>query len=212
MVSIEKYKQYRRIYPKLRLSYSLFRVWLRANSSADYDYVWRYLSEMPYISTEAQTRGKLIHKYIEGIDIQKQIHDIVRDQNYIVDYKSGSLSGYEKQLNYYAWLLKKANFNELGYFKEKKIEVDCGNFIASGIPDLLCLHDGTATNGLLVGVKSKVDANNNIIGVEISKTMDYELNQKWIEDWEFYLDELNNDLTLKIQEGEFDDWLIANSF
>ncbi len=216
MVSLNKYKNQRRIYPKLRISWSLYKAWVRG----DYLRVWQYLTETEHYKTAAMTKGKQTHEYIEDKGLPNKVQKIISDkESWIIDYKTGSLSGYEKQLNFYCWLVKnkleqyedtlkkKKKLHEI--YIEKKIEFSEKEFIVVGIPDVLVIRKENILPkcGLLVQIEPDYDKNNEIVSIKVKKTAQYELSEKWLEDWEMILDTMYQDIMLQIEEGHLDDFI-----
>ena len=60
------FKEYRRIYPKLRLSWSLYKLWV----SKDWIQVWNYLIGNEEVETEKQQLGSKVHDFIETTGCQ----------------------------------------------------------------------------------------------------------------------------------------------
>lgn len=119
---------FRRLYPKIRLSWSVVNKYLRGDIQGIKDYI----IEKDF-SNEAMHRGKLLHEALEmwmpklelklGKDpIQEYRFELetpqyiftgvidYMDSKVLVDWKTGSINGYAKQLNLYNWALK-----ELGH-------------------------------------------------------------------------------------------------
>lgn len=178
-MNLEKYKEYRRIYPKIRSSWTLYKLWVRK----DWIAIWQYLTETKLIGTKKQVDGQTIHIWIEdngwqsvnGIARylpsknykQEKVIEIERD-NYIIvarpdlynsklvlDWKSGKSSGYEQQLQLYMWVIG-----------EK------------------------CTRGLLAEIKKEGDP---IKSVSLVRVKEYE-RSKYASDWEYRLEEMINDI------------------
>lgn len=200
----EKYKQYKRIFPKLKLSYTLYKLWLRK----DYSAIWNYLTGLgeAYTST-AMDNGKDVHKYLEEHSILPAVRELIgKTKKYkkewkiekemdlyklvgildlstpkiIIDYKSGkSQSGYDRQLSFYAYL----------------------TFLATGkIPE----------HGAIVYVEGYKDDNLDIVEVEVIKTSMYEINEKKVFEWEEVLYEIYNEINYEIKKGSLDKFLKLN--
>lgn len=217
--SDEKYKEYRRVYPVLRISYSLYKYWIVNN----WYEVWNYLAGFQYYKSAPMTLGSEVHEWIEkngvpewldsmvdgeevliedklvlGIDIEnpnKKLTDFekkldyaisgipdVRTNNYIVDWKVGGISGYEKQLNLYSWLAKKL------YGVDK------------------------CNRNIVIGIEPIFDEKGQIKTVRKRKTHEYEVNDKWLNEWEYVFDEMANSIKKGIAEGEFDDFISNHYF
>jgi hypothetical protein len=191
----------RRIDPKLRLSYSLYKLWLKS----DWYGIWEYLTETSRISNESQAKGKLVHTWLEEHGLPKKLQDITGKfkGNIILDYKTGSLSGYTDQLNFYAWL--KSNVGNLEEGKEIKMEVEYEDYVAVGIMDYFIPGNGQS-HAILAQVKP-VYNEEKIQEIIVSKTACYHVTQKWLKPWELILDEVANSIKYRIHEGDLDNFM-----
>ena len=130
-MNLEKYKQYRRIYPKLRLSWSMFGNKKMTNR-------FDYLLGRNKFTNEATERGQKIHVEMEMLGLDEAVFENVKYErleekfelqltdritfvfipdvitgDIIADYKTGksiSSSTYVKQLRYYNACLKSLNY------------------------------------------------------------------------------------------------------
>ena len=182
----KKYQEYRRIYPKLRLSWSLYKAWVKK----DWQEVWSYLTGQQQSKSEYQIKGTTVHKWIEdngwkkinGISKylkqksykQEKIIEKERDHyiivsrpdlynnKVVVDWKTGKSSGYEQQLQLYMWVIG-----------EKCV------------------------TGLLAEVKAKWK-DEKIEEVDLYRVKQYE-KSVYACDWEMRMDEMANDIELHIK-------------
>lgn len=211
--SLEKYKQFRRIYPKPRLSYSLWRYWIKN----DWVNVWAYLCDFGGPGNPKQQTGKRVHECIEKNGAPKELikkipsleYEVVRDietkleieaKDYfvvgkpdefflyrthgakfndlvIIDYKHGAVKGYEKQLNLYAWLIQQTFRSEFA-----------------------------SMTGYIIEIKSKWN-NGEIAELSIGRTKQYQLQQKWMNEWELIFEEMVQSILLSIEMGYLDKFL-----
>jgi len=136
-MDFSKYKKFRRIYPKLRLSWTLYLLYIRR----DWVGIWNYLIGSYSPGTKSQNIGIETHEWIKkkgykkilGIDRLlpifelkestpvKQEKKIIKDYDYysivsipdlytekiVVDWKSGKMNGYEQQMQLYMWMIGK---------------------------------------------------------------------------------------------------------
>ncbi len=134
-MDFSKYKNFRRIYPKLRLSWSLYLLYARN----DWGGIWGYLTDQYKPATDKQNMGSMAHEWIKkkgykkiiGIErivpiiglvdvkrvsqekkIIKELEDCsivsVPDLNtkrVVVDWKTGKMTGYEQQMQLYMWMI-----------------------------------------------------------------------------------------------------------
>jgi hypothetical protein len=185
-------KAFRRLYPKIRISWSLYKLWISNNWIG----VWDYLTDAHIASTEAQDTGSEIHKRIadSGIKLVKgiekyvvdsdtvlyehkvildrgqyeivgQIDCVVPDSHLVIDWKSGKLNGYEKQLQFYMWLMGE-----------------------------------DYTHGLLAKVLDKEGV------IKLGKTMMYE-RSKFCDDWEMMMDTIYQSICYQIEKGQLSKYL-----
>lgn len=216
----EKYKEFRRIYPVPRLSYSLYKYWIVNN----WYEVWNYLAGYQYYKSAPMTLGSEVHDWIKehgvpewlaemvdneklhieqkmtwGIDIDNPskvlrpeekeigycvvtIPDVRSEFTYIVDWKAGGISGYEKQLSQYSWIGQKVHGKD------------------------------TYKRNIVIGIEPIRDENGEIKYVRKTKSHEYETNQKWINEWDFVFEEMNNSIRKAIADGEFDEFLKYHYF
>ncbi len=131
----EKYKPFYRLYPRLRLSWSLYLLYTRNN----WDGIWAYLTGQQRAATDKQSMGTLVHEWIKdngyrkilgverilpviGLEKRKRVYqerkltrelddcDIVavpdlNTKTLVVDWKTGKMTGYEQQMQLYMWML-----------------------------------------------------------------------------------------------------------
>lgn len=216
----EKYKEFRRVYPVPRLSYSLYKYWIKNN----WYEVWNYLANFQYYKSTPMTMGSELHDWIKdngcpewlhemvdnekihveqkltfGIDIDNPekvltedekklgycvviVPDIRTEFTYIVDWKFGGISGYEKQLSQYSWISRKL------FGKEKY------------------------TRNMVVGIEPIRNAEGFIEAVRKIKSHEYEVNNRMVNEWDLIFDEMNNSIRRGLDDGDFDEFLKYNYF
>lgn len=194
-MKIERYKAFDRIYPKLRLSPSLYKVWIKN----DWAGVWAYLTRTERRSNKAMNTGRLGHSYMElnppaelvkivgegeGSNEQKIVADrgayyivgqldrLVND--YVIDYKFGGRNGYEDQLQLYMDLAD----------KKRALLVQCAP-----------IWDGP-----------------NVVGAKILHVHEYRRNKKRIEYLRLAFDEMANTINYQINAGYLEDYIRANLY
>lgn len=130
-----KYKDFPRLYPKLRLSWSLYLLYTRN----DWDGIWSYLTGIYRPATEKQNTGTLVHEWIkkrgyksilgierivpvvglEGVKRVFQERKLIKEledcnivsvpdlhtSKLVVDWKTGKMTGYEQQMQLYMWMI-----------------------------------------------------------------------------------------------------------
>jgi hypothetical protein len=185
---------YRRIYPKLRLSWSLYQKFVHKDLMGVFD----YLTDKQYERTGAILRGTDIHKKIELEGIKKvagleKLIDVSLDykvedkivlerekyqivcqpdlynEELVIDWKSGLTGGYEQQLQLYMWAIG-----------EK------------------CL------TGYLVPVGE------NEKGVFVKRGVKQYARSKYASDWEYKFDTIAQEITGLIQKGFLERYLLEN--
>jgi hypothetical protein len=137
----EPYKQYRRLYPKIRIAYTLYTAYVRK----DWDAVAAYLTEMGMFRSDAMETGIVVHDFLEQNEVQpkilrtinrwsekrepvyKEIKIELDQDNYmlvakpdlligefIVEYKTGTtkLEYYKRQLEFYKYVLAKSGMTD----------------------------------------------------------------------------------------------------
>jgi len=205
-MDLSRFKNYRRLYPRIRLSWSLYKNWARG----DYINVWKYLLGMETVKSDALQKGKVVHQYIEETNIPSKVKYILGDSfinndisqekkievnmngyvvvgvidllisDYVVDWKTGSLNGYASQLKLYSWLVKKA----LG----RKIN-----------------------HGLLVQIIPEWNTENwseesKVKSIEVGRTSLYVINQE-LDVWGIRFEAMYDDILFNINEGYLDDFV-----
>jgi hypothetical protein len=180
-MNLEKYKEYRRIYPKIRSSWSLYKLWVKKDWLA----VWQYLTDIKTAGTQKQVDGQIVHTWIEDngwqsvdgiakyltkkrykqektIEIERESHIIVArpdlyDSSLVLDWKTGHSNGYEQQLQLYMWTI-----------------------------------GDKCNKGLLAEIDS-IWEGESIKGVVLKRVKEYE-RSKYASDWEYRLEEMANDI------------------
>jgi len=180
------YEEYRRLYPKLRLSWSLYKLWVKK----DWRAVWDYLIGAHQQGNDDQVEGSRIHKWIEDhgwqsvdgiakylphkkykqekvIEIDKGDYIIVArpdlyNKYLVIDWKTGRSSGYEQQLQLYMWAIgEKCNTGMLAEIKTSYAKGEMGG---------------------------------KIVGVNLIRVKQYE-KSKYASDWEYRFDEMYSDIS-----------------
>lgn len=133
----EPYKQYRRLYPKIRIAYTLYTAYVRK----DWDSIAAYLTETGIYQSDAMRLGITVHDFMEQQEVMPKIMRTVNrwsdkrepvykeikielDQEnfmlvakpdllvgeFIVEYKTGNtkLENYKRQLEFYKYVLAKS--------------------------------------------------------------------------------------------------------
>ncbi|MEB3189037.1 MAG: hypothetical protein VKL42_01675 [Snowella sp.] len=133
---LSKYEKYKRIFPEIRVSWSLYKLYAQKN----WPEIWDYLIGAPQESTMQQSLGNLTHEWIEkngwdaiqglerlGLSSLKGLEQEVKlekrpaikngqryvivgkpdlfNDDLVIDWKSGKMTGYEQQLQLYMWML-----------------------------------------------------------------------------------------------------------
>ena len=192
---------FRRIKPKIRVSYSLYKAWVNNNWGEIFD----YLTETSHFKSNAVVKGKQVHEWLEKNGLPDKLQKIVNeiDGYKIIDYKTGNLNGYASQVNCYAWLSKmlKPKIET----RELKLEVEFDDFVAVGVIDHFIpgAKKGTA---ILAQVQPIIEREE-IKEVIVTKTMAYEISDKWLMDWELIFEEVANSINFQIHQGKLDDYL-----
>jgi hypothetical protein len=117
----------RRLFPKIRLSWSAYRSWKKG----DIDSLKNYYLEVKEEPNEYMIRGSRIHKQMEFLGIPEEVKKLSKSEKFetekyfeievgesllvgyidvlgediIVDYKTGGMSGYTDQMNLYNWAM-----------------------------------------------------------------------------------------------------------
>jgi len=219
-ITEEKYKEFRRIYPVPRLSWSLYKYWIQNN----WYEVWNYLAGFQYYKSDPMELGSQGHKWLEehgipnwmldmvdnekvhieqkltwGIDIDNPskvlkeeekkldwsfvgIPDVRSEFTYILDYKFGGISGYEKELSMFTWVSRKL----YGEDKYKR--------------------------NIVIGLRPLFDEKGNLVNVRKAKSHEYEVNEVMVKEWDLVLDEMNNSIRSGLLNGEFDEFLDSHYF
>ena len=187
---------YRRMYPKLRLSWSLYQKFMHKDIMGIFD----YLTEKPRESSQVMSEGSRIHKRIELEGIGKvagleklidvsapyQVESKIvleRDKYQIVcqpdlynaelvlDWKTGITSGYEQQLQLYMWAI-----------------------------GAKCL------NGYLVPIREKDGI------VVVKRGIKQYQRSKWAQDWEYKFEDMANDIQTMLRGGFLEKYLSGKYF
>jgi len=83
---LANYKKFRRLYPRLRFSWSLFYKYLRN----DWLGIWQYLTNTEVAPTKAMVKGKFIHEILEKLPMEKTIQEYLAIE--VLDFvKEGKL-------------------------------------------------------------------------------------------------------------------------
>lgn len=127
-MKIERYRCFDRLFPRVRASYSLYHNWIKN----DWESVFRYITRTEMRSTKAMETGKKGHSFLElypPAEIRKIVGEgrgesekfiiVKRDDydlvgvvdwlinDYVVDYKFGSIKGYDMQVQNYMFMTGK---------------------------------------------------------------------------------------------------------
>ena len=193
---------FRRIDPKIRVSYSLYKNW----ASNNWGEIWAYLTETSHFKGEAVIKGKQVHEWLEKHGMPKGLKEITdKIEGYkIIDYKTGNLNGYVDQVNSYGWLVKMLRPDK--ETRELKLEVEFEDFIAVGVIDHFIPSESKKGTAILAQVQPIIE-NGEIKEVIVTKTMAYQIVPSWLKDWELIYDEVANSVKYQIHQGKLDDYL-----
>ena len=125
-----EFKQFRRLYPKIRISPSLLMLY-KKNNNRDWTPIFDYLTGQEIIPTQAMIRGRELHEQMEVAGVPEQLRDFfgceeweyekfithemndfifsgiidaighTKDEYTIIDWKTGGMQGYGIQLQFY---------------------------------------------------------------------------------------------------------------
>jgi hypothetical protein len=216
MMNLQKYTKYEqlnggksRLFPKLRVSHSLYRYWYGNR----WDDIWTYLLRLPVISTRAQEVGKRVHSYLETHGIPPSLERRIErlDGEIILDYKTGSMSGYEKQLQSYFFGIQEMKSRGMEMpttpQSEFKYEIDFGDFDVVGVIDYYLPKAGAESFGILAKIVPIYDKNGDIEMVGEVATHSYRFNESDCSVWGNIYDEVANDIMTHIDAGYLDKFI-----
>lgn len=179
---------------------------------------------------ESIIKGRRTHEYLQEVGLPDGIREVIRktdkDATWILDYKTGSLSGYEKQLNNYGWMVKwlyhelgEAAFSDLftgDLSYEQKIYIERPDYQVIGVPDVILKgKDLEPRYGALIKINPIMDDEGFVVGIEeidpAKHIRTYELNQVWLNEWDLIYDTMASSILYAVREGrlkEFYDYFI----
>lgn len=192
-MQLEEFKPYKHLYPKLRLSWSLYQKFVQKDTIG----IFNYLLDIEAPKSLAASEGSRIHKKIELegiknvlgleklIDVGKEYRiesKIVVERNdylivcqpdlycedFVIDWKTGGTSGYEGQLQLYMWAIGERCLN--AYIVPIK-EIDGKIVVQRGIKQ-------------------------------------YQRNEKTVNDWGYRFDDMANDINLWISKGKLQKYIL----
>ena len=199
-MDLSKYKNFRRIYPKLRLSKTLYYSWI----GNDWVGVWDYLTDSRSRRDEALEIGILTHQFLQyetpqsivdmiGSSTPEQKLEVETDRyiavgipdrandDWVVEYKtitgpSGgqAASAYVKELNCYGWLKSQS-----------------GSYPKFGLVAKI----------LPIVVDGKIKS------VSVASTSIFDLNKQRMDEWELIFDAMSDSIYAAIESGKLADYI-----
>ncbi|HLT42291.1 MAG TPA: hypothetical protein VKZ95_06260 [Sphingobacteriaceae bacterium] len=215
-----KYKEFRRIYPVPRLSYSLYKYWIKN----DWYEVWNYLAGFQYYKSSAMTLGSEGHEWIQKNGVPKWLAEMVDNEKVHIEEKltwgididnpSKVLRDEEKELEYCVVIIPDVR-SEFTYIVDWKFGGIAGyekqlsqySWIGKKI-----FGEDKYNRNIVIGVEAIRDENGCIKELRKVKSHEYETNPKFVKEWDLVFDEMNNSIRRGLDNGEFDDFLKFNYF
>jgi len=204
---LNKYQEYRRIYPEIRMSYSLYKLWISAGRSADgWAKVWAYLTEQRTETTGPQLLGKETHEFLEKQGPPKEVLEVIGDKHIELERKIEVPVSVAKGL-------ESKIVSVLDVVNDDWV-VDYKSGVWRGYEDQIRLYSTVCelaglpvpNHGMLVQV-IPVQDNGQVIAAVVNRMSVYEITDEDREWWKIRLDTMSQNLLYNIEQGELDKYL-----